>query len=319
MSTPAGRWRLVASLVYLVVAALITAYVAKLVQDEGGLGGGTDVDGTIRACITRPSGETLEDVGGLAEAKAELRSAVLLPLRYPDAFYRGPRALRPPRGVLLHGPPGTGKTLLARALASESGVPFLALTASALESKWYGDSSKLVQGAFRLARRELAPCIVFFDELDGLGRARSEADQSCVYALKTELLRNLDGADDERDAPVVVLACTNCPRALDPALRRRFPRQVRVDKPDELGRLDILRVLTRDEPADAGVLATVAKETPGRTGSDLAAIFADASAARFDPAGLEAALAAGMDGEQLLAHAGPLSLAHWRRAAARMA
>jgi len=254
-----------------------------------------------------PQNESLNDVGGLATIKDELRKIVLLPLKYPDAFFKGPKALHPPRGVLLHGPPGTGKTMLARALASESGVPFVALTSSTLESRWYGDTPKLLASAFRLARDEWQPCILFMDEIDGMGRKRSDLDQACVYSFKTELLRNMDSV---QDAAVVVLGCTNCPDSLDPALRRRFARVVHVGKPDGAARLDILHTLCREETlVDEDVLKEVAKRTAGKTGSDLASLFAAASSARLDHGVVEHALRTGKDPVAAL---GPLALGHWR-------
>ena len=195
----------VVSIVVYLVLALMTIFAAgKLAKPDEGHGVTSEHTRAIRACVVPPGTETLDDVGGLSEAKAVLRRTVLLPLRHPETFFAGPKALRPARGVLLQGPPGTGKTMLARALASESNVNFLSLSSATLQNKYWGESSKLVQAAFELARTELQPCIIFFDELDGLGRTRTESDQACDYQFKTELLRNMDGIDAQhRDAALV--------------------------------------------------------------------------------------------------------------------
>ena len=305
-------WRVVAIVVYAVIASIVSVMAAKYLKEDGSSDGHAS---SVRAMVTRPSGTSLDDIGGLTQVKEDLRRVVLLPLQYPSIFYGGPKAIRPPSGILLHGPPGTGKTMLARALASESNVPFLALHSAALESKWWGETPKILQAAFELARKELAPCLLFFDEIDGLGRARNESDQSCVYSFKCELLRNLDGVADTSSAPVMVLACTNCPEALDPALRRRFQRVFKVDKPTRDERFDILWVLVRDEAVvDEEVLGRVATAADGMTGADLAALFADASSARLD-ADLARTLQTVATGADLLAQLGPLAWEHWRHAA----
>lgn len=304
-------------IVYALVMAVASAIVKHLFEHLNVESMYSGHDAAVRAMIVHPDpkGTKLCDIGGLQQAKEELIRSVMLPLKHPRVFFGGPNALRPPMGVLLHGPPGTGKTSLVRALASESNVTMLALTSAALESKWWGESPKILQAVFDLARTDLQPCIVFFDEIDGFGRTRSEQDQSCVYTFKCELLRNIDSV---KDAPVVVIACTNCPHALDPALRRRFTRVVNVGVPTNEERLDILRVLTRDEHSiDDALLKRVADVCESLTGADLAALFNDASAARMDTTSLETALESITDGHDLFAKLGPLTWEHWSEAAQR--
>ena len=307
-------WAVVASVIYAIACGVMTRWVARLTEDADALGTSASTHANeMRGMVERDCVERFGDVGGHVRAKRELRRLVLLPLRHPRLFYGdAPKALRPPRGVLLHGPPGTGKTMIARAMAGEAGVPLLALHAAALESKWYGESPKLLQAAFALARDELAPCLVFFDEIDGLGRARQEGDAACVYALKCELLRNLDALGD---APVAVLACTNCPHALDPALRRRFESVVRIDLPTPSERLAILRVITAAERVEVATRRRVALATDGYSGAALAALAKRASALRLEKGDVRAtarALRASEDGHALLRALGPLTWeSHW--------
>jgi SpoVK/Ycf46/Vps4 family AAA+-type ATPase len=228
--------------------------------------------------------------------------------------------------------------MLVRALAAESGVPLLSMHSSALESKWFGESSKLLSAAFHVARTELAPCIVFFDEIDGFGRTRCDADQSCVYSFKCELLRNMDGIQDvaaDAHTAVVVFACTNCVRSLDPALRRRFTKVVEIDRPSEAERLDILCKLSLGGSGKGGDgggggdtttaaaereltarelcrLRRVARQTDQLTGAELAMLFADASAQRMH--GIEPRLGAMRSGAELAAALGPITSTHWRTA-----
>ena len=163
----------------------------------------------IQDYIIKPESitDTLANVGGLNDIKEDIKSNLLLPLQYPHIFFSS-ALLMPTRGILLYGPPGTGKTLLARAIAHEANVPFISLSLSSLENKYYGESSKLIQGAFSLARK-IQPCIVFFDEIDGLLRKRTDIDQSATYGFKTELLTQIDGMSSKKNDSIFVIGTTN--------------------------------------------------------------------------------------------------------------
>lgn len=223
---------------------------------------------------------TFEDVAGVDEAKSELREIVAF-LKDPKSF--GRLGARMPRGVLLVGPPGTGKTLLARALAGEAGVRFFSINGSEFVELFVGVGAARVRDLFARAR-ESAPCIIFIDELDALGRARGasisvganeEKDQTL-----NQLLAELDGFSPE--IGVVLLAATNRPEILDPALLRagRFDRQIVVDRPDRVGRLQILRVHAKRIRLDPKLdLDNVAALTPGFTGADLANLVNEATLA----------------------------------------
>ncbi len=200
---------------------------------------------------TRQADETPDvsfaEVGGQEEAKRELE-AICLAIRDPDAYRRW--GARPPRGVLLYGPPGTGKTLLARCLAAEARAPFIHVRATDITSKWYGEAEKRLQQAFDRARKE-SPAVLFFDEIDALARAREDAHE-VTHRLVSTLLENMDGLDETQG--VVVVAATNRPDALDPAIVRpgRFDRLVEVPLPDRKGRRAIFAVHLRKAERQAG-------------------------------------------------------------------
>jgi len=221
---------------------------------------------------------TFADVAGVDEAKAELEEIVQFlkdPVRY------GRLGGRVPKGVLLVGPPGTGKTLLARAVAGEANVPFFSINGSEFVEMFVGVGAARVRDLFEQAHQK-APCIIFIDELDALGRARGASPYGGGHDEKeqtlNQLLSELDGFDTR--AGMILLAATNRPEILDPALLRagRFDRQVLVDRPDKVGRVQILEVHSRKIHMAAGVdLETVAALTPGFTGADLANLVNEAA------------------------------------------
>jgi len=221
---------------------------------------------------------TFADVAGVDEAKAELEEIVAFlkdPVRY------GRLGGRVPKGVLLVGPPGTGKTLLARAVAGEANVPFFSINGSEFVEMFVGVGAARVRDLFEQAHQK-APCIIFIDELDALGRARGASPYGGGHDEKeqtlNQLLSELDGFDTR--AGMILLAATNRPEILDPALLRagRFDRQVLVDRPDKVGRVQILEVHSRKVHMAQGVdLETVAALTPGFTGADLANLVNEAA------------------------------------------
>jgi cell division protease FtsH len=220
---------------------------------------------------------TFTDVAGVEEAKQELAEVVEF-LKYPDKF--AALGARIPRGVLLVGPPGTGKTLLSRAVAGEAGVPFFSISGSEFVEMFVGVGASRVRDLFDQAKRN-APCIVFVDEIDAVGRQRGaglggshdEREQTL-----NQILVEMDGFDTNTN--VIVIAATNRPDVLDPALLRpgRFDRQVILDNPDIRGRLQVLEVHARGKPFEKNVnLQTLAKQTPGFSGADLANLLNEAA------------------------------------------
>ena len=211
-----------------------------------------------------------EDVGGLDAVKRELVEAIEWPLRYAPLFQHA--GTRPPRGILLHGPPGTGKTLLARAVATESRANFVAIKGPQLMSKWVGESERAVREVFRKAK-QVAPCLIFLDEVDALAPRRGHDPSGVAERVLSQLLTELDGIEELRG--VVVLAATNQPDLVDPALLRpgRFDSLIEIPLPDEEARLQIFRVHTRATPlAGDADLALLAREGQGLTGADIEAV-----------------------------------------------
>jgi len=215
------------------------------------------------------------NVGGLDEVKQSLKEVVQWPLEHPESFSR--IGIRAPSGVLLYGPPGSGKTLLAKAVANESGANFISIKGPEIMSKWVGESEKRVRDIFRRAR-QVAPSIIFFDEMDAIAPKRgldigSRVSENVVSQILTEMA----GLEDLHN--VIVIAATNRPDILDPALLRpgRFDRQILVPAPDENARLEILKIHTGKMPITKDVnLKRIASETDGFSGADLEALVREA-------------------------------------------
>jgi transitional endoplasmic reticulum ATPase len=230
---------------------------------------------SLREVLIESPNVRWDEIGGLEGAKRELREAVEWPLKYGNVFeYMN---ATPPKGILLYGPPGTGKTLLAKAVATESEANFINIKGPEFLSKWVGESEKAVRETFRKARMA-APCIVFLDEIDSVAPTRGgEADSHVTERVISQMLAEMDGLESLHN--VVVIAATNRPDMLDPALLRpgRFDRLVKIQAPDLEARKQILRVHMKGKPLAPDVdVDEIAKRTDGYTGADLSAVVNEA-------------------------------------------
>lgn len=217
-----------------------------------------------------------EEIGGLSAEKQELIEVVEWPLKKPEAFRR--MGITPPKGVLIFGPPGCGKTLLARAVATESEANFISVKGPELLSKWVGESEKAIREIFRKARTA-APAIIFFDEIDAIAPTRgfSAGDSHVTERVISQLLTEMDGLETTKD--VLVLAATNRPDLIDPALLRtgRFDRFVYIGAPDDKGREEIFKIYTADMPLDSDVdIKKLVELTPYFVGGDIEALCREA-------------------------------------------
>lgn len=219
---------------------------------------------------------TWDDVGGLDEAKQSIIEAVEWPIKSPEKFIQ--MGIKAPRGILLYGPPGTGKTLIAQAVSRESNANFISVKGPEMFSKWLGESEKAIRETFKKAR-QVAPCVIFFDEIDSVASmpGMESTDSRTSERVLNQLLTEMDGLESLRD--VVVIAATNRPNLLDPAILRpgRFDRLVYLGSPDRKGRLKIFRIHTKDTPlADDVDLETLADITEGYVGADIESVCREA-------------------------------------------
>lgn len=252
---------------------------AAQAHKPGGGGGGANSEANEKlreqlgsAIVAEKPNVMWEDVAGLEGAKDALKEAVILPVKFPQ-FFTGKR--KPWSGILLYGPPGTGKSYLAKAVATEADSTFFAVSSSDLVSKWLGESEKLVNQLFQLAR-ENAPSIVFIDEIDALCSARGEGESEAARRIKTEFLVQMQGVNSS-DARVLVLGATNLPYSLDQAVRRRFDKRIYIPLPETPARAVMFKVHLGDTPhslkqADFDELA---RRTEGFSGSDVNVVVKD--------------------------------------------
>ncbi|MFH1317325.1 MAG: CDC48 family AAA ATPase [Candidatus Woesearchaeota archaeon] len=233
---------------------------------------------------------TYEDIGGLSEEISKIREMVELPLKHPEIFER--LGIDPPKGILLHGPPGTGKTLLAKAVANETNSNFLLINGPEIMSKFYGQSEANLRKKFEDAEKN-APSIIFIDEIDAIATKREETHGEVERRVVAQLLALMDGLKSR--GKVVVIAASNIPNSLDPALRRpgRFDREIEIGVPGKQGRLDVLKIHTRNMPLlkvpkdeedskkvekeKQAMLKDIANITHGFVGADLSALAKEAA------------------------------------------
>ena len=216
-----------------------------------------------------------EDVGGCRKQMALIREMIELPLRHPTLFKT--LGVKPPRGVLLFGPPGSGKTLIARAVANETGAFFFLINGPEIMSKMAGESEKNLRAAFEDAEKN-APAIIFMDEIDSIAPKREKTNGEVEKRIVSQLLTLMDGLKSR--GQVIVIGATNRPNTIDPALRRfgRFDREIDIGVPDDIGRMEILRIHTRNMKLDKDVdIEEIAKDTHGYVGADLAQLCSEAA------------------------------------------
>lgn len=235
----------------------------------------TEGEPLIREEENKMDGVGYEDIGGCRKQMAQIREMIELPLRHPTLFKT--LGVKPPRGVLLYGPPGSGKTLIARAVANETGAFFFLINGPEIMSKMAGDSEANLRRAFEEAEKN-APAIIFIDEVDSIAPKRDKVGGEVERRIVSQLLTLMDGMKSR--GQVIVIAATNRPNSIDPALRRfgRFDREIDIGVPDEVGRLEILRIHTKNMKIDDEVdLQVISKETHGFVGADLAQLCSEAA------------------------------------------
>ncbi|XP_072173696.1 uncharacterized protein [Diadema setosum] len=230
----------------------------------------------IEDTIIQQGNISFRDVAGLAEAKETLREAIVMPIEYPQLFTGG---LKPWKRVLLYGPPGTGKSRLAQAVSSEIHSTFYCVSSADLISSWVGESEKIIRELFQHAIQQTGRSVIFIDEIDSICRSRSSSEEEHTRRVKTELLRQMEGADNAAAVEKIFLLCaTNRPWELDSAFLRRFQKRIYIPLPDSNARRDILKIHTKSSGIkfSEGELQLFAASTEGYSGSDLSNLILSA-------------------------------------------
>ena len=229
----------------------------------------------LEQTVLKPGMVTFNDIAGLDEAKTLLKEAIVLPLQYPHLFV-GRR--KPWRRILLYGPPGTGKSRMAQAISSEIDSKFYSVSSSDLLSSWFGGSEKLIKELFENARLQEGKAIIFIDEIDSLCRKRDSKEAETTRRVKTELLKQLDGANQLDQSDVFFICATNCPWELDTAFLRRFEKRIYLTLPDRQARKTLLEICMGEIQLELGEdeLVDFLNQTDGYSGSDIATCVSDA-------------------------------------------
>ncbi|XP_014482713.1 PREDICTED: ATPase family AAA domain-containing protein 1-B isoform X1 [Dinoponera quadriceps] len=242
----------------------------------------TDYEAIIATHLVDPNDIKVSwnNIAGLEHVIRELKETVILPIERKELF-EDSQLTQAPKGVLLHGPPGCGKTMIAKATAKETKTRFVNLDVSILTDKWYGESQKLTAAVFSLAVK-LQPCIIFIDEIDSFLRVRNTQDHEATAMMKAQFMSLWDGLITDPSCTVIIMGATNRPQDLDRAILRRMPATFHIGLPNEQQRLDVLKLILRNEPiADNVEISTLAKQTEGFSGSDLQELCRNASIYRI--------------------------------------
>ncbi|KAK3094666.1 hypothetical protein FSP39_004692 [Pinctada imbricata] len=230
----------------------------------------------IEDTIITKGGLTFSDVAGLEDAKQTLREAIIMPLQFPQLFTG---AVKPWKRILLYGPPGTGKSRLAQAISSEIQSTFYCVSSSDLVSSWVGESEKLIKELFHHAVSQKGRSVIFIDEIDSICRQRNSREEEYTRRIKTELLKQMEGADNSSQTDKIFLLCaTNCPWELDSAFLRRFQKRIFIPLPDKETRIKLMKIHTKDDRVTLTEeeWSRLGDETKGFSGSDIANMILDA-------------------------------------------
>lgn len=236
---------------------------------------GSDKSSAIEQTVLSTGKITFNDIAGLDEAKLLLKEAIVLPLQYPHLFV-GRR--KPWRRILLYGPPGTGKSRLAEAISSEIDSQFYSVSSADLLSSWFGESEKLIKELFEKARLQEGKAIIFVDEIDSICRKRDSKEAEATRRIKTELLKQLEGANHQNESDVFFICATNCPWELDTAFLRRFEKRIYLALPERKARKTLLEICLGEIKFDLNEkeLGDFLDQTDGYSGSDIATCVSDA-------------------------------------------
>ncbi|XP_048761548.1 outer mitochondrial transmembrane helix translocase-like isoform X2 [Ostrea edulis] len=220
-----------------------------------------------------------KDIGGLDHVIRSIKETVIFPFIRRDLF-KDSYLMQPPKGLLLHGPPGCGKTMVAKAIAKDAGARFINFKISSMVDKWYGESQKRAEAVFSLAMK-LQPAIIFIDEIDSFLRSRSSQDHEATAMIKAQFMSMWDGIITDPNCLIMIIAATNRPSDIDPAILRRLPCQFNIKKPEKLQRVNILKLVLYGERTEDLDYEKLGEETVGLTGSDLKELCRVASTNRI--------------------------------------